>query len=410
MFHKIISLFLVPMKYLKTILSTLLLTLTVTTINTQIVYTDTEPRASEEELVLLFSKAKDIWIQYDDPDFTVRRLDILETDSGKYLATDGTFDLYEWRDSAWVNLYEMHNIAYNFGSKKFVWDNRIYSFGGYGYWNYHGQLIVFDFDKNEWEILPFTQDLMFGIAYLTEKGLAVSCEKPYTIDLEKKQVFQHVPTNVLSNPIIKSEHEIYKDFRGHLNSLEFENYSYHIGSLTGRILNDKRNQSSMRSTVSPFTTKEPALAFHVFKDELSAFSRKLDLILRTTVQKEMKFFNPINESSRRLHYSSIVIILALFLAAVIWFKTHYGSSAKQSETSKLEQVFYSKEGQMLSMEELDTILKIDHIKSNESKKFRRSQLINEFNKDQAVKQSGFHIERIRDPKDKRRFLYQVEKD
>ena len=108
------------MKYLKTILSTLLLTFTVTTVNTQIVYTDTEPRASEEELVLLFSKAKDIWTQYDRRDFTVRRLDILETDSGKYLAPDGTFDLYEWRDSAWVNLYEMHNTAYNFGSKKFT--------------------------------------------------------------------------------------------------------------------------------------------------------------------------------------------------------------------------------------------------------------------------------------------------
>ena len=99
----------------------------------------------------------------------------------------------------------MHNTAYNFGSKKFVWGNRIYSFGGYGYWNYHGQLIVFDFDKNEWEILPITQELEYGIANLTEKGLAVSCENSYTIDLEKEQVFPLVPTNILLKTKIRHD-------------------------------------------------------------------------------------------------------------------------------------------------------------------------------------------------------------
>lgn len=249
---------------------------------------------------------------------------------------------------------------------------------------------------------------------MTEKGLAVSCKNPYTINLEKEQLFPHVPTNVLLKTKIKSEREIYREFYGHKNSIEFENYSYQVGNFIGHVLIDKRNNSLLTSKLSPFRNYKKAegerYVLHVFKDELSVFSINFDLIGRTTVQNELKLFEPLEESSKRGYYLSLVIILALFLTAVIWFKTQLGSSSKQSETSKLEKVLYSKEDQMLSMEELDIILKIDQIKSNESKKFRRSQLINEFNKEQEVKQSGYCIERIRDPKDKRRFLYQIEKD
>jgi hypothetical protein len=52
------------------------------------------------------------------------------------------------------------NINYNIASNNFVWDKRIYSYGGYGFWKLNGHLRAFNFLDKEWDIVPANNEII----------------------------------------------------------------------------------------------------------------------------------------------------------------------------------------------------------------------------------------------------------
>lgn len=86
------------------------------------------------------------WMQSNDYTILPLKGDI-------YALRNGFFDVLVWQDTNWINLYRGHYFGYNFGAKTFTYKNEIYSLGGYGYWQTHSNLIMFDRDLGTWKMI-----------------------------------------------------------------------------------------------------------------------------------------------------------------------------------------------------------------------------------------------------------------
>jgi hypothetical protein len=54
------------------------------------------------------------------------------------------------------------NLNYNIDAKNFVYQNQLYSYGGYGFWKSNGHLRKFNFEDSEWDIIPLNDEIMLS--------------------------------------------------------------------------------------------------------------------------------------------------------------------------------------------------------------------------------------------------------
>jgi len=52
------------------------------------------------------------------------------------------------------------NINYNIECNNFLYKNRLYSYGGYGFWKMNGLLRSFNFSDKEWDIVPVNEEII----------------------------------------------------------------------------------------------------------------------------------------------------------------------------------------------------------------------------------------------------------
>jgi hypothetical protein len=52
------------------------------------------------------------------------------------------------------------NINYNIECNNFLYKNRLYSYGGYGFWKLNGLLRSYNFSDNEWDIVPANKEIV----------------------------------------------------------------------------------------------------------------------------------------------------------------------------------------------------------------------------------------------------------
>lgn len=90
--------------------------------------------------------------------FHVRRLK-----GGLFILPDGTGQVYQWLigpDSREFRRIDNTQYAgYNYGAYVFVYQDTLYSFGGYGFWKYNGLLRYYDEQLGGWEIKPLHQEV-----------------------------------------------------------------------------------------------------------------------------------------------------------------------------------------------------------------------------------------------------------
>ncbi|MBK8448707.1 MAG: hypothetical protein IPL42_01250 [Saprospiraceae bacterium] len=128
----------------------------------RILFKDEIPYSDSTELQNLYRQSLLIQDSFLKSGIRTQSMEILETDTGKYLVIDGRLNLYRWNDVDWVNISKSKYHGYNHLSKKFIFNNSIYSFGGYGFWREHGDLIKYDWDRNEWETVTLLTDEDIG--------------------------------------------------------------------------------------------------------------------------------------------------------------------------------------------------------------------------------------------------------
>ncbi len=109
----------------------------------------------------LFNPSDDIQAKYmrTAPVFTIW------TTRGLLAQPDGTGRVYLVKklgtSYSKVRLDSTIYFGYNFGSFPFVYNGELYSFGGYGHWQYNGQLRRFVREKAEWELVPANKKVRY---------------------------------------------------------------------------------------------------------------------------------------------------------------------------------------------------------------------------------------------------------
>ena len=86
--------------------------------------------------------------------------------------TGFVFELSNFNDSMAVfkRLDRTVNINYNIGSLNFLYQNQLYSYGGYGFWRANGHLRKFNYTDKEWDIFPLNDEIVtFGMHWLSRK-------------------------------------------------------------------------------------------------------------------------------------------------------------------------------------------------------------------------------------------------
>ncbi|MBL7850106.1 MAG: hypothetical protein JNN04_04335, partial [Cyclobacteriaceae bacterium] len=100
---------------------------------------------------------------------------VLKTSTGLLLLPDGTGRVYVAQPTDgrldFVRIDSTRFMGYNFGAFPFVYRDTLYSYGGYGFWHYNGQLRVFDTKKHEWQLVPLDREVPIQVA----DPLGISC-------------------------------------------------------------------------------------------------------------------------------------------------------------------------------------------------------------------------------------------
>ncbi|MEY3193437.1 MAG: hypothetical protein RI982_1219, partial [Bacteroidota bacterium] len=116
------------------------------------------------ECKVFLSKQNEI-IPVDGTIFKMNGQELIKTKEKLYLLISQTGVIYQLEDKV-DSSYSFHridntiNINYNIACNNFVWDNHIYSYGGYGFWKLNGHLRAFNFLDKEWDIVPANNEII----------------------------------------------------------------------------------------------------------------------------------------------------------------------------------------------------------------------------------------------------------
>jgi hypothetical protein len=332
-------------------------------------------------------------------------MDIFEIDGQLYLTVDGKFSVYIWQNERWSHHYKGKYFGYNYFSKPFIGENTIYSYGGYGFWRFHGDIIRYMPERREWEIIPESQPLPFAPACLCQDTLLLFDEKSLAFNLGQKRI---VKDQTDSRPHIP--------FTGISNTVELSNWCLIIYGASQYILLDKRDRSIWQSQLKPFDGIRNGYASHSFVhligDSMSIFY--LDgSIYNYTVDKELGYFTRIVKP-RFFHrpISWALSFLAVIIAIAVFFRLRQKMETPASEghdpvVQGLISAFESRKGETLSVNEIDKVLRIDHVRIAETRRFRRSKYIKAINDTYQSAHGSVLIERKKDPSDRRKYVYMI---
>jgi len=329
---------------------------------------------------------------------------ILESNGKYYMIPEGHFNVYLWQNGIWKNLYKGIFFGYNFKSTKFVSNGKIYSFGRYGYWKSHGQIIQFIPDKGEWELVKFVEGLRNSHAYCTEKGLFIIGDTCKLVDLNKKTI------GIFHNHSYDLKYNEYQ----RTPTLELDSF-YFIASKPQFIIN-KYTHESYTTDVNPF--KSLMYAFYNNRDMVWMYNDTIiriynDGMVRDTfdIQEELQFFVSQKKKSDQSRWAWFSLLL--LIPAIVWWSRLQKSKSKKLRLYQIkwDNVFIKPlldcHHQIISVERLDAILEITDIKPSETQRYRRSQLIKEINQEFKSKKGMDLIIRENDPEDGRRYQYRI---
>ncbi len=67
---------------------------------------------------------------------------------------------YDSANCVFKRLDHTVNLNYNINCKNFIYNNEIYSYGGYGFWKANGHLRKYNFQDSEWDIIPLNKEII----------------------------------------------------------------------------------------------------------------------------------------------------------------------------------------------------------------------------------------------------------
>jgi len=381
---------------------------------TQIVDQRWTNNASLEEKQQQWYEADSILAVYLKNNIECHRADILQQDSSIYLLPDGTFDVYIWHRGRWKNLYNSVYYGYNRGAKKIFMNGNLLSFGGFGYWYQNYNLIRFDFQQGEWELLSTSANPYNGLLSLEGNSLISYGGECKQLDLKTFQS-RHIPDCGIT---------LEKDSMVNLTTLEFKSYTI---NLQHRIAIQKSTRHAFRLPQNEFSTKfQRNVVLQTFEDSLIWWSRSERISVKSDYVKlkSLSVKVPVSLGSKMITSSSVnsllhymvLLGLVLIIFLVFWYWKSNVTEEHRSIHQSVEDVsvlpviesLIQVANSPLSIESLDKIFGIHTLPSQDTQRYKRAQLIREINKYYTSMHGRELIQRRPDPEDGRKYIYLIQ--
>lgn len=368
----------------------------------QFIYYDRSPATDWDEINRLVASARDLQDSLQGLGYVAEGFFIHEISGEKWMTIDGRFDVYEWQSDQWKNLYEGTYHGYNYMSHKFVYDEKLFSYKGYGYWREHGEIIEFLPAKGGWEIIPDSRDLPYGVGYMVDSLFYIHSDACYNVHL--------IDQTVKNIPCVYSIRDEVPTGRAYI----FEDYTLIASVLddgTHYPLIEKNSGEVYLSRRQPFNgLREPSTVDAIIhmKGNQMTILRPDSTSVQYTVDEELQYYIQEPKEARQafswfwwaLIGGSLVVLGAMLVRSK-------KKPVVQGNTSPLLP-FKGYDGKLIDSDELDKILGIDEVPVYETRKHKRALLIRELNS--LSKQQFGHelIVRKKNPLDKRFYQYKIQ--
>lgn len=380
--------------------------------NAQIIISDPDALLERESIDSMFDQALMIAASKRNAQVDFQYSNIVHNRQEWYLLLDGHFDVFVWKGGKWINTYRKDDLGYNFLSTKFTSGDKIYSYGGYGFWRLPGELISYDHSLSEWIISRDFEVMPKGVCIPGHEWMViVSGNELSTLDLKTGRVNTCIVDIVshfqLRSPTFTLIGKNYSVFLEENLQLLVEMPENNIYTLK---MGDLHNVH--------LTRKEDCI--HIREDSIiiydSDFQEKLRESLRVNFDQYTLVECPEGKSSISIWKSVFLLILLLGTVLTVLI------SKRKKSAKKIDQVSIDTEalnispfdkiikaaGSTLTQDELDLIFEIPNDISPESKRFRRASMITDINTKSKLLHAKEIILRIKDPVDKRKYLYYIE--
>ncbi|MBK7360550.1 MAG: hypothetical protein IPI96_15230 [Saprospiraceae bacterium] len=382
---------------------------------TQVYFKDQPPYSDSVELQNLYRQSIQIQDSFYQSGLKTQTLEIFETNAGKYLVIDGRLNLYKWDTDKWINISKSKYHGYNHMSKKFTYNNSIYSFGGYGFWRNQGDLIRFEWDRNEWETIPLLigDDIGSNASFISDHYLYVinpisrnqhidlskNHKGLYRIDLQKREVDKlsiNPEMGVIQQRMRIETDNYYLPSRDPFQILDKRNMMFKLSDITHVLDLSKQNDRSLiwihGDSVSIQNTDSFTNLIHLDFD---------------SIYKNAPFTEFSIIESYKFSWIVGVFILVICIGFIIYKKNGRSKKALPKFSNPILEKIINHSGKTLNQEEFDTILEIDQLISIDNQKTKRANMFKDVNSEYCKFFGVELISRIPDPSDRRKYLYQI---
>jgi len=363
---------------------------------------DTEKLADQTDTIRKILKLEG----YEPP-----RFDILKIDTNLYLSPDGHSNLYQWKKGQWDIISRKQGMGYNFGAKKFVCRGQIHSYGGYGFWRTHGDVLRFYEKDSSWHLLHFTAGLKGGIARFTGQGLYVYGPLAYYIDLENEKIY------TIKNVMIPAT----QTDRPDKNTLDLGDYTFQKNQA---VFIDPQAQTVYTAEVALSlldggNLMQKKYFLHLKGDSLTSINCEnksvrqyaFPAITGPLVEAELR-----DQSSNSLYFllAGALLILAVFSVWIFRQKkpvqtplVKEDSFIREEMTRTMINALVSAQQRRYSSQQLDELIQRFEATPPASLRTKRIQCIQEINKIYINLYGKELISRTPDPNDGRKNIYEI---
>ena len=363
----------------------------------------------------------------NDP--TILRLDeeffrslLIVNDSLCYLNPQGTLYLFEIKitDSAKVTKISTGKYhGFNFGRNLFYHDSTLYSAGGSGLFNSFSGIIKFDFENGEWYKKPIGAKPLHINSVINSWIIDGELHIIYHLTSENNNEYSYGYINLSDFQY----HELNRFTSDYSRNMQFggtiisSSNTYDLHKLGGASNNcdyqiyDKRKGIMLHSTFLSHTPCIDGNSFVYLKDNVVFKRNSIGEVDSITINKSNIFKSTdVMKNHRKSESVYSQLELYLFIGGFILLLVIIGFVVKSIRTKAIHEndiidtiqdQLKGLKGNYISRKELDEILKISHLPPDSSKVLR-SKRIKSVND-----REGPNISRVRNPQDKRMYIYKV---
>ncbi len=379
---------------------------------------------------------------------------IIRNKKGLYILVDGTGQVYKAIDTTanainFIRIDSTFNFGNTYFSIDFSYNDTIFSYGGYGFWNENGQLRYFR-EGAEWNIIKLNKEFAFtnqiynylpkySCLYTIQMNVNNEASESktngfYVIKLnlvtKKNQILGRVNKNLEASAIING-YANSENLKGTLVSIGNDKGFYLLNFIQNKVykLNDRKfKEIYLKDTKKIKTFFEFNNKLYYSYTDGSLDSTKISLS-DFTLEPYPLYYQAISSPSNQIWYTALVFVL-IFGGAIIYYKRKMnaknqlailsssepdkisGNNFNEIEKCLIELIYTkSKKGHSASVDEVNSCLGISK-KSIEVQKRIRTEILNKINfKFKAFsKQESDLIIRIRSEADRRYFRYLIKEE